>query len=202
MFAYRLLVPALLLAISTQAIAQDDVPAAFRSLKPHQVVEAVMAERTTLGLTETQTQWLDSLHTAIRKEPHRYEGTPPGRFQYRHRPMVSRSRAYTEALSALTPDQRAQAEARFNDASYRLPAELQPRRAQAGPKPTETGAVSAAGKDPLQHHGGKAGPEKVGAASADPAKDPLQHRQGKATPAVSGSEADSGTQVNPITHKP
>ena len=203
MLAYRLLVPAVLLAISTPAMAQDEVPAAFQSLKPHQIVEAVIAERTTLGLTEAQTHWLDSLHTAIRKEPHRYEGTPPGRFQYRHRAMVSRSRAYAEALSALTADQRAQAQARFNDGQYRLPAELQPRQARAGGKPRETGAASTEpATDPLQHHGGKAGlPAKAGAASADPGKDPLRHRQGKATPAVT-SDGDSGKQADPMTHKP
>ena len=186
MLAYRLLVPAFALAISAPAAAQNDVPAGLRSLKPHQIIEAVMAERERSGFTETQVQWLDSLHLAIRKEPHRYEGTPPGVYQYRMRPMVSRSRAYTDAVSILTPEQRAQIEARFNDAKYQRPVQAQ----------RPTGANQ--GGEPLSHHAAGAKPVQQGNATGDAAKDPLQHRGGKAPTAVEG---DSGKPTDPLTHQ-
>ena len=50
MRVHRILVPFLGLALATSAAAQDQVPAALRSLKPHQIVEAVVAERQTLNL--------------------------------------------------------------------------------------------------------------------------------------------------------
>lgn len=187
MLAHRLLLPALLLALSTPAAAQSDVPAALRSLKPHQIIEAVMAERERSAFTDTQVQWLDSLHTAIRKEPHRYEGPAPGIYQYRMRPMVSRSRAYADAISILTPEQRAQVEARFNDPKY---------RASTGTPRPQTAAKQS--EEPLSHHAAGAKPTQQSSKVAETAKDPLRHHSGKAPPAAEG---DTGTLANPLTHQ-
>jgi hypothetical protein len=191
MLAYRLLVPALALAISAPAAAQNEVPAALRNLKPHQIVEAVMSESKILGLEEVQIQWLDSLHLAILKEPHRYVSVATdkpisGSWMS---PMVSRKRAYAEALSILTKEQRAQAQARFNDAGYRLPAELQTPAAGTG-KPAA---------DPLRHEATGATPTRESTKPADSAKDPLQHRGGERPSRETG---DSGKPTNPITHRP
>jgi hypothetical protein len=142
-----MLVPILALAISAPAVAQDQVPPALGSLRAHQIVEAVAAEGQTLDLTPAQQRQLDSLHLAIRNEPHRYvAGAVPGKAQenFRMRPMVSRQQAYTDALAILAPDQRARAAARFGAADYRLPAGLQPRTAARSPA-----------TDPLQHHFGQ-----------------------------------------------
>ena len=127
MRTYQMLVPVLALALSLPAAAQTEVPAALRGLKPHQIVEAVVAERQTLKLTTVQERRLDSLHLAIRSEPHRYEVAPsPGKAHraVRMQPMIPGQRAYEDALAVLTPEQRAQARARFSDPTYRLPPEL------------------------------------------------------------------------------
>ena len=61
MLAYRMLVPALVLAISAPAAAaQDKVPAVLQDLKPHQIVEAVLAAAlaaslVAIGLPATRT---------------------------------------------------------------------------------------------------------------------------------------------------
>lgn len=188
MLARRMLVPALVLAISAPAAAQDQVPAALRSLKPHQIIEAVIAERQTLDITDTQARQLDSVHLAVRDEVHRYERAPSNKAHQnmRMKPMTSGRRAYTDALAVLTPEQRARAAERFNDAAYRLPKELQ----AAAPR-----AQKHAG-DPLDHH-------RVGAAPTAEATDsaklegPLEHRGGQAPPA----KADSGKPTNPATHR-
>ena len=128
MLPYRMLVPAVLLALSAPAAAaQNEVPAALRDLKPHQIVEAVLAERQALGLTGVQERRLDSMHLAIRSEPHRYRTT--GAPSKAHRstrmlPMISDATAFEEAMAVLTPQQRTRALAKFNDPEYRLPPEL------------------------------------------------------------------------------
>ena len=188
MRAYQLLVPVLALAISAPAAAQNQVPAGLRSLRPHQIVEAVAAEQQTLDLTVAQQHRLDSLQLAIRSEPHRYVGSPgPGKAHQnlRMRPMISRQLAYAEALAILTPDQRGRATARFGAADYRLPADLQP------------GTADRLAADPLGHHIADNAPVRQSTNSIEAAKDPLQHHVGQA-PAVQGAGA---SPANPMTHR-
>ena len=189
MLAHRMLVPALVLAISTPAAAQDQVPAAFRSLKPHQIVEAVIAERETLDFTEIQARQLDSVHLAVRDEVHRYERSPSlkAHQNVRMKPMISKRRAYAHALAILTPEQRARAAARFNDAEYQLPMELQATASRAEKQAAE----------PLGHHveGGAPTAEATDSAKLE---GPLEHRGGQAPPARDG---DSGKPTNPVTHQ-
>jgi len=190
MRAYRMLLPVLALTISVPAAAQNEVPAAFRSLKPHQIVEAVAAEKQTLDLTTVQARRLDSLHLAIRSEPHRYEATPsPGKAHrnVRMQPMISGQRAYADALAILTPAQRARAGARFSDPEYRLPAELQ-----------QAEAAAARAGEPLRQHVPGAAPAEESTKPAETAHDPLQHRGGETPRAVEG---DSGKPANPVTHQ-
>jgi hypothetical protein len=184
-----MLVPALVLAISTPAMAQKEVPAALQSLKPHQIVEAVIAERPALGFTEIQVRRLDSLHQAVRTEPHRYETAPSlkAHRNVRMKPMISKQRAYTDALAILTADQRTRAAARFGDPEYRLPEELQARGPAAEGQATE----------PLRRHAEGAAPAGQATDSAKPG-DPLQHRGGEFPTAVEG---DSEKPTNPVTHK-
>ena len=189
MLARRMLVPALVLAISTPAMAQKEVPAALQSLKPHQIVEAVMAERQALGFTEIQVGRLESLHQAVRTEPHRYVVAPSMKAHQNVRmtPMISKQRAYADALAILTPDQRTRAAARFGDPSYQLPKELHAR------PPVAQGQA----QEPLQGHAAGAPPAEQGTDSTKPG-DPLQHRGGEFPAAVEG---ESGKPSNPVTHK-
>jgi hypothetical protein len=185
-----MLLPVLALAISVPAAAQDEVPAALRGLKPHQMVEAIAAERQTLDFTTVQARRLDSLHLAIRSEPHRYEVAPsPGKAHRnaRMQPMISGQRAFADALAILTPEQRARALARFSDAEYRLPPELQGGRA----------AAERAG-EPLHQHAPAAAPAEESTKPTDAAHDPLLHRGGETPRAVEG---DSGKPANPVTHQ-
>jgi hypothetical protein len=184
-----MLVLPLVLAISAPAAAQDQVPAALQSLKPHQIVEAVAAEQQTLDLTAVQVRRLDSLHLAIWKEPHRYEARPSNKAHrnVRMTPMISKKRAYADALAILTPEQRARASARFGDAAYRLPAEL-----QRGP-----GAPDQV-REPLIHHAAGAAPARESTGWVDSGEESLQHRGGETPPAVEGR---TGKPTDPITHK-
>jgi hypothetical protein len=189
MRAHRWLVPALVLAISTPAMAQKEVPAALRNLKPYQIVEAVIAERQALGFTEIQVARLESLHQAIRTEPHRYQRAPSlkAHRNVRMEPMISKKRAYADALAIMTPDQRTGAAARFGDPSYQLPEELQPSR------PVAQGQA----EEPLQHHAVGATPAEQVTDSAEP-EDPLQHRGGEFPPAA---EDQGAKPTNPVTHQ-
>jgi hypothetical protein len=190
MRAYQILVPVLALAMSAPLAAQNEVPAALRSLKPHQIVEAVVAERQTLELTPVQERRLDSLHLAIRREPHRYEKAPsPGKAHRnaKMQPMISGQGAYADALTILTPDQRARAGARFSAPEYRLPAELR-----------QTEAAAARAGEPLRQHAPGAAPAEESTKPAETAHDPLQHRGGETPRAVEG---DSGKPANPVTHQ-
>ena len=167
MRADRILVPILALAMTMPVAAQDRVPNALRSLRPHQIVQAVTAERHTLGLTVAQQRRLDSLHLAIRSEPHRYVAAPvPGKAHenFRMQPMISRHGAYASALAVLTPEQRARAAARFGSVHYQLPPELQPRLSDARQPATE----------PLRHqHPGQT--PRPGAGAGD-AANPMTHK--------------------------
>jgi hypothetical protein len=107
------LTAALLLTTAATARADGPVPPAFRSLKPYQVVEQVMAQRAVLGLTDEQFARLDDLSLAIRTEKHTFthQGGKPHVTQ--HVPMVTRQQAYDRALAVLTTDQRARFEALY-----------------------------------------------------------------------------------------
>jgi hypothetical protein len=100
----------------------DDVPASLEGLKPHQIVQVFLAERQSLGLTEAQVRDLDRLHIAVRDEPHRYTQHTHGAKGQPHlmmEPMISKRRAYNDAMSYLTADQQAQAGRRFRAAGYK-----------------------------------------------------------------------------------
>jgi hypothetical protein len=187
-----MLVPALVLAISAPAAAQDQVPAALRSLKPAQIVEVVAAERTALDLTTVQARQLDSLNLAIIKEPHSYKTAPsaPGKAHRNTRmePMISQQEAYADALAILTTDQRARAKALFGDPGYQLPAQFQARAVETTDSAT----------DPLQHHGAGAAPAAQSTKTADSTTDPLQHHGGE-LPSMAAD--DSGKPTDPVTHK-
>lgn len=85
------------------------VPAALQGIKPHVIVERVLAERQRLGLMADQVRQLEELHVMIRDEKHRYthEGGKP--HQTTHQRMITRSQAFADAMAILTPDQRLQA---------------------------------------------------------------------------------------------
>lgn len=98
------------------------VPASLEGLKPHEIVQAVAAEAEGLELNQSQVEDLDSLHVAVRDEPHRYteRGAPgKGHTPRMMEPMISRRRAYNDALSYLTADQQESATKRFNAPSYK-----------------------------------------------------------------------------------
>jgi hypothetical protein len=102
--------------------------------------------------------------------------------------MISKRRAYADALKILTPDQRNRAGARFGDPDYRLPEQL-----QAGRPAAEENAA-----DPLRRHAAGAPPAGQAVDSGKP-EDPLQHRgEAQAPPAV---EDEGGKPANPVTHK-
>jgi hypothetical protein len=100
------------------------VPTSLDALKPHEVVEAFLAEREALGLSAQQVLDLHALHIAVRDEPHRYTRKAHGAKGPEHmmmEPMITKRRAYNDALSYLTPDQQARAATRFRDPAYRAP---------------------------------------------------------------------------------
>ncbi len=101
------------------------VPVSLERLEPHEIVQVFAAESTSLGLTEDQVKDLNELHVAVRDEAHRYAAMAPGSKAHQHQimePMISRRRAYNDALSILTPDQGEGAYRRFNTPGYKLPA--------------------------------------------------------------------------------
>jgi len=100
------------------------VPSSLESLKPHEIVEAFLAERATLGLSPQQFRDLEALHIAIRDEQHRYTLQEHGAKGPEHmmmEPMITKRRAYNDALSYLTPEQQDRAARRFRDPAYRAP---------------------------------------------------------------------------------
>jgi len=100
------------------------VPPSLESLKPHEVVEAFLAERGSLGLSAQQVFDLETLHVAVRDEPHRYTRQahgPKGPEHMMMQPMISQRRAYNDALSYLTPEQQGRAARLFRNPAYQLP---------------------------------------------------------------------------------
>lgn len=117
---------AVLLAGATAAASADGpVPQTFRSLKPYQVVEQIMALREVLNLSDEQFARLDDLSIAIRTEKHRWihKGGKP--HETRHVPMVTREQAYDKTLAELTPEQQARIAALFPAPA---PAQRSPRK--------------------------------------------------------------------------
>ena len=99
-----------------------EVPPLLESLKPHEIPQAFVAERERLGLSDTQVQDLRALHVAIRDEPHRYERRTHGPRGHPHmmmEPMVSKRRAYNDALSYLIDEQQTAADRMFRAATYK-----------------------------------------------------------------------------------
>ena len=107
------LTAALLLSATASARADGPVPQAFRSFKPYQVVEQIMAQRGILNLTDEQFARLDDLSLAVRTEKHSFshQGGKPHNTQ--HVPMVTRQQAYDQALALLTPEQQARLESLY-----------------------------------------------------------------------------------------
>ena len=85
------------------------VPPALEDLKPHVIVERVLAERERLALSGDQASQLEELHLMIRDEKHRYTHEGGKAHQTTHQQMVTRSQAFADAMAILTPDQRLQA---------------------------------------------------------------------------------------------
>ena len=103
---------------------QDDVPPALDGLKPHEIVQVVAAERKKLQLTDEQVAQLDSLHIAVRDEPHKYvkaQHSPKGPRHKMMEPMISQRRAYNDAFSYLTKDQQLAAHKLFYSPGYKAP---------------------------------------------------------------------------------
>ena len=100
------------------------VPASLASLKPHGIVEVFLAEGRTLDLTADQVKDLNALHIAVRDERHRYTVQAHGPKGPRHlmmEPMISKRRAYNDALSILSPDQQQRAQKTFRADGYKPP---------------------------------------------------------------------------------
>jgi hypothetical protein len=99
------------------------VPTSLEDLKPHEIVEAFLAERETLGLGAQQVLDLHALHVGIQDEAHRYTRKAHGRGpeHMMMEPMITKRRAYNDALSYLTPAQQDVAVRRFHDPAYRAP---------------------------------------------------------------------------------
>jgi hypothetical protein len=98
------------------------VPPALEGLEPHRIVEAVATEQGALRLTKEQIRDLDALHVAVRDEPHRYRTAahgPKGKKHLMMEPMISKWRAYNDALSYLTADQQKAADRLFRSATYK-----------------------------------------------------------------------------------
>jgi hypothetical protein len=110
----------LAVAIQSPALAQQKVPQSLESYKPHEIVEAVISEAGTLGLTADQVKRLDDLHLSVRDERHRWAPTPGNKphQSLRMKPMISQERAYTDALAILTVTQREPLERKFEEPGY------------------------------------------------------------------------------------
>jgi hypothetical protein len=105
------------------------VPASLDDRKPHEIVAAFLAERGSLGLSAEQIRDLEVLHVAVRDEPHRYARKAHGRGpeHMMMEPMITKRRAYNDALSYLTPEQQDRAARRFRDPAYRAPQQDAPK---------------------------------------------------------------------------
>ena len=103
----------------------SQIPSSLEGLKPHEIVQVFSAEAEALELGEDQMHDLQALHLVVRDEPHRYSRMgPPGK-AHQHQmmePMISKRRAYNDAMSYLTAEQQELALKRFNAPAYKAPA--------------------------------------------------------------------------------
>lgn len=115
----------LLATATTHARAELPVPASFKSFKPYQVVEQIMAQREALGLSEQQFVALDAISSEIRNEKHQFvhKGGKPHRTK--HVPMISRQEAFDRALGVLTAAQQDRVQVLFPASE---PAKTAPRK--------------------------------------------------------------------------
>ena len=103
------------------------VPGSLENLPPHEIVEAILAERGSFGLSAQQIFDLETLHVAVRDEPHRYTRQvhgPKGPEHMMMQPMITKQRAYNDALSYLTPDQQGRAAVWFRNPAYQPPQKI------------------------------------------------------------------------------
>ena len=102
----------------------SQLPTSLEGLKPHEIVQVFIIQSGALSLDEKQVADLRSLHVLVQDEPHRYTTTAHGSQAHGHRlmePMISRRRAYNDALSYLTPEQQEGAVRHFNGTGYKPP---------------------------------------------------------------------------------
>ena len=99
----------------------NELPASLTDLEAHELPQAFLGERQSLSLTNEQVQGLATLHVAIRDEAHRYARRrhgPKGHPHMMMEPMVSRRRAYNDALSYLNQEQQVTAGRIFKGGDY------------------------------------------------------------------------------------
>src|SRR5687767_2355316 len=84
-------------------------PAELESLKPHEIVAQVFNFRDPLSLSNEQVSRLNELHVTIRDEKHQYSHSGGKPHTTKHKEMITRGRAYADAMAVLTPEQRPRA---------------------------------------------------------------------------------------------
>ncbi len=85
------------------------MPAGLKDLKPHELIEQVLNQKTALGLSTLQVTQLTAWHESVADEPHRFKHdrtTKPQRTT--HLPMIEREAAFDSTIALLTPAQGAQ----------------------------------------------------------------------------------------------
>lgn len=107
------LTAALLVAAPARAAAGPPLPEGFKSFKPYQVVEQIMAHREVLSLSAEQFERLDAISLAVRTEKHQFihRGGKPHRT--RHVTMISRGQAFEQAMAVLTAEQQERVQGLF-----------------------------------------------------------------------------------------
>ena len=98
------------------------VPPSLGGLKPHEIPQVFVAERKQLGLSDEQVTQLQALHVAVRDEGHRYVQRQHGAKGHPHmmmEPMISKRRAYNDALSYLTAEQQKAADRLFRGSTFK-----------------------------------------------------------------------------------
>ncbi|HEX7335865.1 MAG TPA: hypothetical protein VF252_01555 [Gemmatimonadales bacterium] len=93
------------------------IPSGLKSGKPHEVVARILQQRAELGFTEAQVQDLEALHIMVRDEKHRYshDGSKP--HKTKHQQMITRERAFADAMAVLSAEQRLRVVEFFANAS-------------------------------------------------------------------------------------
>lgn len=85
------------------------MPPGLRDLKPHELVEHVLNEKTALGLSTIQVTQLTDWHETVADEPHRFKHDRSTKPQStRHLAMIGREAAFDSTIALLTPAQGAQ----------------------------------------------------------------------------------------------